>query len=73
MNQARHPAVLRLDDSDEDRPPGEVRFEFDSIGLLDVKDQAVKHRVFGPVQTHGFPSGLFDRFLLSLSRQACFG
>ncbi len=29
-----------------------------TTGMFDVKDQAVKHRVLGPTETHGGLSGL---------------
>jgi hypothetical protein len=37
--------------------------------LLDVKDQAAKHRVFGPLEPHGCASGTSALSLFSLPRQ----
>jgi hypothetical protein len=42
-----------------------------TAGLLDVKDLAVKHRVFGPAETHDCPSWLLTLSLLSLFRWDC--
>ena len=46
--------------------------EYGVGSILNVKDQAAEHRVFGPAETHGCPSWLLAFSLSSLFRRAWF-